>query len=85
MCSSDLSLGATLHHALTATSIFGAIPDDGPLAALRHLLESAPVLATDLRDDEARLIAWCLRPGRCDRPATAALVADQLDRLTEAA
>ena len=53
--------------------------------ALRHVLETPPALAEGLSTEEAELVGWCLSPARRDRPATAALVADRLDRLARAA
>lgn len=79
------SLGVTLHRALTSSSVYGDLPGDGVLGALRHVVQTPPVLADGLTDGEAALVAWCLSAERADRPATAALVAERLDRLAEAA
>jgi serine/threonine protein kinase len=77
------ALAVTLHRALTSSSVFGELPND-VFGSLRHVLETPPTLAPGLRDDEAELLAWCLRPERVDRPATAEMVADRLDALAEA-
>lgn len=77
------SLAVTLHRALTGSSVYGDLPSDGLLAALRHVLETAPSLASGLTDDEAELVGWCLEAERAARPGTAELVATRLDRLAE--
>lgn len=79
------SLAVALHQVLTSSSVYGDIPSDGLLAALRHVLETPPALADGLTAGEAELITWCLDANRSARPGTAALVADQLDRLAEEA
>jgi len=79
------SLAVTLHRALTSTSVFGEPPSRDVFGALRHVLETPPALAAELSDGEAELLGWCLRPERRDRPATAMVVAEHLDRLAELA
>lgn len=77
------SLAVALHRTLTSSSVYGDIPTDGLLGALRHVLETPPALAEGLTDDEAELLSWCLSAERSARPGTAALVAERLDRLAE--
>lgn len=79
------SLAVSLHRALTGSSVFGEIPTDGLLGALRHVLETPPALADGLTDGEADLLAWCLSAERAARPGTSALVAERLDQLAESA
>lgn len=79
------SLAVALHRALTSTSVYADLPGDGLLAALRHVIETPPVLADGLSDGEAELLSWCLSADRSARPATAALVAERLDRLAKEA
>lgn len=79
------ALAVTLHRALTCSSVFGELPSHDLFGALRHVLETPPVLAPGLRAAEAELLSWCLQPERSDRPATAAVVADRLDALAEEA
>ena len=75
----------TLHRALTSASVLGELPTESLFAALRHVLETPPTLSSDLSVGEAELLRWCLSSQRADRPATAAIVADHLDRLAAAA
>ena len=78
------SLAATLHKALTGASLYGEIPED-LVAALRHVVQSRPVVANDVTEGERELIESCLAADRGERPATAADVARRLDELAEAA
>ena len=75
------ALAVTLHQALTSSSVFGEMPSQDLFGALRHVLETPPTLAPGLQDGEVELLTWCLQPERVDRPATAAIVADELDAL----
>ena len=77
------SLAVALHRVLSGTSVYGAIPTDGMLSALRLVLETSPTLASELTEGEADLLGWCLEAERAARPGTAELVADRLVRLAE--
>jgi len=75
------ALGATLHRALTGTSLYGELPDNDPLLAIRRVLSSDPELAVGLSNSEAALISECLAPvGR--RPSTALEVAQRIRALS---
>lgn len=75
------SLAATLHHALTGQMVFRDLPDRDVLAALRHVLDTQPVLDESLATDIADVIRWCLEPERSSRPTTALVLADRLDEV----
>ncbi len=75
------SLGVTLHHALTGRGVHDGLPDTDVLAALRHVLDHAPVIGDDVATGVADAIRWCLAPARADRPATAEALAERLDAL----
>jgi eukaryotic-like serine/threonine-protein kinase len=79
------ALGVTLHRALTGVSVYGEIPTQELVAALRHVLETPPGLAAGLTEGEAELIAWCLSPERADRPPAAEVVTQRLRELAEVA
>jgi serine/threonine protein kinase len=71
------ALGATLHRALTGTSLYGELPDNDPLLAIRRVLSGQPTLAPGLPPGEAALITDCLATiGQ--RPATALAFAERL-------
>jgi eukaryotic-like serine/threonine-protein kinase len=74
------SLGATLHRALTGTGLYGELPDAEPLLAIRKVMNTQPMLAPGLSDEEAALVRACLAPVG-ERPATAQEVALRLESL----
>lgn len=78
------ALGTTLHRALSGASVYGSIPDGDLLTALRHVVQSEPVVDGSIGDAEAALIRRCLAKERTDRPATAEEVAQEIDQLVEA-
>lgn len=75
------ALGVTLHWALTGTSIYGDLPDNDPLLAVRRVLSSPPTLDPSLSDAEAELIRRCFDKDLSARFSKAAEVADALDAL----
>jgi eukaryotic-like serine/threonine-protein kinase len=80
--SSDLwSIGVTLHRAITGEGVYGELPENEPLVAIRKVLSSDPVLSDRLSDDERALIEACLAADAADRPATALEVAERIDAL----
>ncbi len=77
------SLGATLHQALTGTTVFGELPDSSLIAVLRHVMISAPELQADLLrqrglERHLQIIERCLDADRMKRYATAQELADDL-------
>jgi serine/threonine protein kinase len=82
--SSDIwALGVTLHKALTGKSVFGELPTNDILAALKHLLQARPMIDPTLPKDIRALIETCLAESPTDRPPTAAALADRLDAIRE--
>lgn len=71
------ALGATVHRALSGVGLYGELPDNQPVAAIRRVTGGAPTIATNLPPAAAELISACLAPVPA-RPPTAAVVADQL-------
>lgn len=74
------ALGASLHKALTGDGIYGELPGNAPLLAIRKVMTTAPVLADSLAAEEAALLRDCLAPTEHRLP-TAAAVAERLLRL----
>jgi serine/threonine protein kinase len=71
------ALGATLHRALSGRGLYGELPENQPLLAIRRVQSSAPTVDPSLNPGEADLVLACLAaPGA--RPATAAEVADRI-------
>jgi serine/threonine protein kinase len=75
------SLGVVTHRALTGRGVYGDLPSDDPLLALRRVLVATPVLDPSLSTAEAELVSSCLAPDPGDRPATAEDVAKRLEEL----
>jgi serine/threonine protein kinase len=75
------SLGATLHRALAGKGLFGDIPDDQPMMAMRAVLAGSPKMDPSLKPEEAALIKACIDPDLSRRPRTALEVADKIDAL----
>jgi serine/threonine protein kinase len=70
------SLGVLLHRAVTGTGVYGDLPAEDGLAALRRVLNARPELSPDLPAPVAAIVRDCLVPP-ADRP-NAAVVADRL-------
>jgi serine/threonine protein kinase len=74
------ALGATIHRALSGVGMYGELPDNQALLAIRKVLGGSPQIAPSLAPEEADLVRGCLAGE--DRLPTAEAVADQLARLT---
>lgn len=74
------ALGATLHRALTGATLYGELPDNQPVLAIRRVLSGSPRLDDSLGGPEAELIRSCLGPP-ARRPATALAVAERIARI----
>jgi serine/threonine protein kinase len=75
------SLGTVIHRAVTGHGVYGDLPSDDPLLALRRVLGATPVLDPSLSASEAALVSACLAPDPGDRPPTAEDVAKRLEEL----
>jgi serine/threonine protein kinase len=75
------ALGATLHRALTGAGLYGDLPADNTMLAMRQVLERpaeiSPALPAGIRD----VIASAIDPDQGKRPATADDLADSIDAL----
>jgi serine/threonine protein kinase len=75
------ALGATLHRALTGAGLYGDLPADNTMLAMRQVLERqaeiSPALPAGIRD----VIASAIDPDHGKRPATADDLADSIDAL----
>src|SRR3954454_21802419 len=74
-------LGMTLHRALAGVGMFGDIPADQPLMAMRAVLSRSPAAAVSLPADEAALVNACVSGDFAQRPRTALDVAERIDAL----
>ncbi len=76
------ALGATVNRALTGEGLYGNIPVDQPMLAIRAVQSGRANVSPMLTAAEAALVRACLAPPE-SRPPTAASVAGQLAALRE--
>ncbi len=75
------ALGATLHKALSGASVFGDIPTDDVLTALRHVLTTTAEVSPGLEGGLREVIESCVAAAPEDRPGTAIELAERLEVL----
>jgi eukaryotic-like serine/threonine-protein kinase len=80
------SLGATMHYALTGEGLYGPLPEDDPLLAMRRVVSEShpPVIAAGLDPDARAVIAWAIAADPAQRPATALQLAERIEDLAMA-
>jgi serine/threonine protein kinase len=76
------ALGVTLHRALTGVGVYGALPQEDPLLAIRRVVNTSPRLDPSLHPAEVALISRCLAQDRRERPPTAKAVADAIEEIS---
>ncbi|GAA4320574.1 serine/threonine-protein kinase [Klenkia terrae] len=74
------ALGATLHRALTGVGLYGELPANEPLLAIRRVLAAEPVLGPGMSAEEAAVVQACLAP-LGQRPGTTAEVSELVRRM----
>lgn len=79
------SLGVTLHRALSGRGVFGDLPADDALIAVRTVLSTKPQVDPTLGAPEADLVRRCLAPDPSDRPRDALALAEELEALAHPA
>ena len=75
------ALGVSLHHALTGRSVYGELPANDPLLAVRRVLSSSPSLDPSLTPDEAMVVQACIAGDPAARFRTAGELARRIDAL----
>ena len=75
------ALGATLHRALTGTGLYGELPANNTMVAMRRVLSHAPEISPNLPAGIRLVIASAIDPNQAARPATAADLAASIDAL----
>ena len=73
------SLGLTAHKALTGKSVFGELPPNDFLLAVRKILTTKPEISAELSAAEADLITRCLSDDPFERFRTALDLAEAVD------
>ena len=79
------ALGATLHRAMSGTGLYGDLPTDNTMVAMRRVLGHPPVISERLPDDIRAVISSAIDPNPAGRPNTAAELADRIDVLAASA
>ncbi len=74
-------LGMTLHRALSGCGMFGVLPSDQPMMAMRAVLAGSPKVDPSLGALEAALVMACVDADLSHRPRTALEVAERIDDL----
>jgi eukaryotic-like serine/threonine-protein kinase len=75
------SLGATMHFALAGEGLYGPLPADDPIMAMRRVASSLPVISEAIDPAARAVIAWAIDPDPAARPATALALADGIEQL----
>jgi eukaryotic-like serine/threonine-protein kinase len=77
------ALGATLHRALSGTGLYGDLPTNNTMLAMRRVLSHPPEISPNLPPGVREVIAAAIDPNPATRPATAADLAGRIDALSE--
>jgi eukaryotic-like serine/threonine-protein kinase len=77
------ALAASLHRALSGEGLYGDLPSDNTMLAMRRVLSHDPVVSHSLPPAIRELIAASINPSPAVRPATAADLASRIDALNE--
>jgi serine/threonine protein kinase len=77
------ALGATLHRALTGMGLYGELPTDNTMLAMRRVLSHPPAISPHLPSGVRDVIAAAIDQNQAARPATAADLAASIDALSE--
>ncbi len=75
------SLGATLHWALSGAGLYGELPVNDTLVAMRRVLSRPPVISAALDAQERAVIAAAISEDRSARPQTALDLATAIETL----
>ncbi|HET9893984.1 MAG TPA: serine/threonine-protein kinase [Streptosporangiaceae bacterium] len=76
------ALGASLHRVLTGTGLYGELPTDNTMVAMRRVLGHEAEISAALPQPIREVIAAAVHPDARSRPNTAAELAERLDALT---
>lgn len=75
------SLGATMHRALAGVGLYGTLPVQRPLLAVRKVLSSTPEISGELSPGERSVVARAIDADLEHRYPTAEAMAQDLDQL----
>ena len=77
------ALGATLHRALTGVGLYGELPTNNTMLAMRRVLSHEPEISSSLPADVRAVIAAAIDQNPAARPATARELAERIEALNE--
>jgi serine/threonine protein kinase len=75
------ALGATLHRALAGTGLYGNLPANASLVAIRHVLAKAPAISAAIDPQAQTVIAAAINPDPSQRLPTALALAEDIEAL----
>jgi serine/threonine protein kinase len=75
------ALGATLHRALAGAGLYGNLPTDASLVAMRRVLAKTPAISPDLDPRAQTVIAGAINPDPSQRLPTALSLAEEIEAL----
>jgi serine/threonine protein kinase len=76
------ALAATLHRALTGEGLYGSLPTDNTMVAMRRVLASKPTVSASLPPGIRDVISTAVSESAADRQATALEFAEQIEALS---
>jgi len=76
------ALAATLHRALTGEGLYGSLPEDNTMVAMRRVLSKPPVVVSRLPAGIRDVIVSAIDQNPAARPATALELAERIDALS---
>ena len=79
------ALGATLHRVMSGSGLYGELPTDNTMVAMRRVLGHPPVISENLTGEVRAVIAAAIDPNPAGRPNTAAELADRIDVIAASA
>lgn len=74
------SFGITLHKALTGASVYGDLPDDTVVSAMRAVVTRTPLIDDSLLPQYAEVVKACLEPDPANRVPTALALAEMIQK-----
>lgn len=77
------ALGATLHRALTGEGLYGVLPTDNALVALRRVLSRPAVISAGLGPAAREVVASAISEDLATRPTTALKLAERIEALAQ--
>jgi hypothetical protein len=75
------ALGATLHRALTGKGLYGDLPTDNMMIAVRRIMSQPTTISASLDTAARAVIRWAIRQDTAPRPVNAFDLAERIEAL----